>query len=126
MFWAVTAVGAILRQAEGMTGRPFPISPWVFVMIQTAQAIVIARSSTACSPSARSSGRAYLRPKLTPLGGRRAFLLMGLIWGVWHWLVIAMGHNYGLDYPGAPWLGMLAMVWFTFLIGTFPGLGNAA
>lgn len=56
-----------------------------------------------------------------PLGARRAFVLTGAIWGVWHWPVIAMGHNWGLDYPGVPWLGMLAMVWFTFLIGTFLG-----
>jgi len=65
--------------------------------------------------------RAYLQPKLMPMGGRKAMLLMGLIWGVWHWPVIAMGHNYGLAYPGAPWLGMLAMVWFTFNIGTILG-----
>jgi membrane protease YdiL (CAAX protease family) len=46
---------------------------------------------------------------------------MGLIWGVWHWPVILMGHNYGLDYPGAPFLGPLAMVWFTLVLGTFLG-----
>ncbi|GAB4478803.1 MAG: type II CAAX endopeptidase family protein [Anaerolineae bacterium] len=65
--------------------------------------------------------RAYLQPKLMPLGGRRAMLLMGLIWGVWHWPVILMGHNYGLSYPGAPYLGPLAMTWFTFAAGTFLG-----
>jgi hypothetical protein len=46
---------------------------------------------------------------------------MGLIWGVWHWPVIAMGHNYGLEYPGAPWLGMMMMVWVTMGLGTFLG-----
>jgi hypothetical protein len=46
---------------------------------------------------------------------------MGVIWGVWHWPVIALGYNYGLDYPGAPWLGMLAFVWFTFTVGTIIG-----
>ncbi|MDI7247255.1 MAG: CPBP family intramembrane metalloprotease [Bacillota bacterium] len=119
---SLSAVRAILRQAEGMTGRPFPMSPWVFVMIQTAQAIVIAPVINSLFTFGEEFGwRAYLQPKLMPLGARRAFVLMGVIWGVWHWPVIAMGHNYGLDYPGAPWLGMLAMVWFTFLIGTFLG-----
>jgi membrane protease YdiL (CAAX protease family) len=46
---------------------------------------------------------------------------MGLIWGVWHWPAILMGHNYGLDYPGAPFLGPLAMVWFTLIAGTLLG-----
>jgi membrane protease YdiL (CAAX protease family) len=32
-----------------------------------------------------------------------------------------MGHNYGLDYPGFPWLGMLTMVWFTISCGIFFG-----
>ncbi len=63
--------------------------------------------------------RAYLLPKLMPLGGRRAVLLVGVIWGIWHWPAIAMGHNYGFGYPGAPVTGMLAMVWFTVVVGTF-------
>jgi len=63
--------------------------------------------------------RAYLLPKLMPLGGRRAVLLSGVIWGVWHWPVIAMGHNYGLDYPGYPWLGMLLMVLVCIGLGSF-------
>jgi membrane protease YdiL (CAAX protease family) len=46
---------------------------------------------------------------------------MGLIWGVWHWPAILMGHNYGLDYPGAPLLGPLAMVWFTLVVGALLG-----
>jgi len=65
--------------------------------------------------------RAYLQPKLMPLGGRKTMVWMGIIWGLWHAPIIAMGHNYGLDYPGAPWLGILAMTWFTFVFGTFLG-----
>ena len=65
--------------------------------------------------------RAYLQPKLMPLGGRKALLLIGIIWGVWHWPVIAMGHNYGLNYAGAPWLGILAMIWFTLNLAVIFG-----
>ena len=119
---SLSAVRAIIGQAESISGRPLPLSPWAFVIIQTVQAIVIAPVINGLFTFGEEFGwRAYLQPKLMPLGGRRAFLLMGLIWGVWHWPVIAMGHNYGLEYPGAPWLGMLAMVWFTFVAGTFLG-----
>jgi membrane protease YdiL (CAAX protease family) len=53
----------------------------------------------------------YLQPKLLVLvGPRRALILRGVTWGVWHWPITAMGHNYGLGYAGAPWAGMLAMV----------------
>ena len=65
--------------------------------------------------------RAYLQPKLMALGFRRAMLLMGLIWGLWHAPIIAMGHNYGFGYWGAPWSGILAMTWFTLTAGTVIG-----
>nr|WP_122012997.1 CPBP family intramembrane glutamic endopeptidase [Maliibacterium massiliense] len=62
--------------------------------------------------------RAYLLPKLcqryTPL---QASLLTGVIWGVWHAPIIAMGYNYGLGYPGAPWGGIAAMVVFCVFVG---------
>ncbi|WP_411967576.1 CPBP family intramembrane glutamic endopeptidase [Haloferax sp. YSSS75] len=63
--------------------------------------------------------RAYLLQKLLPLGRRRAVLVLGVIWGAWHWPIIAMGYNYGFDYVGAPWTGFLAMVWMTTATGTF-------
>jgi len=48
-------------------------------------------------------------------------LWMGLVWGLWHAPIIAMGHNYGLNYPGAPWLGILSTIWIMFILGTFLG-----
>jgi len=65
--------------------------------------------------------RAYLLQKLEPLGVRRALLVHGVIWGVWHWPVIAMGYNYGLGYPAAPWLGLAMMTAATVAIGTVLG-----
>jgi len=65
--------------------------------------------------------RGYMLPLLLPMGERKAFLVSGVIWGLWHAPVIAMGHNFGMDYPGFPWLGILAMIWFCILAGTFLG-----
>ena len=57
-----------------------------------------------------SGWRAYLLPKLMPLGTRQAVLLVGAIWGAWHWPVIFMGFQYGLNYWGAPIVGSLLFV----------------
>lgn len=65
--------------------------------------------------------RGYLLPKLLTLGEKKAYIYSGIIWGLWHAPIIAMGHNYGLDYPGAPWSGILMFVWATFIYGTFFG-----
>ncbi len=47
--------------------------------------------------------RGYLLPKLMPLGRVKATLLLGLIWGIWHAPLIAVGFNY----PGYPILGII-------------------
>jgi membrane protease YdiL (CAAX protease family) len=57
--------------------------------------------------------RGYLWARLAPLGPRRAALLIGVIWGVWHAPLIAMGYNY----PDAPVLGPLLMTGFALAYG---------
>ncbi len=63
--------------------------------------------------------RGYMLPKLMPLGPRRAMIVQGLVWGIWHWPVILMGYEYGLKYSGFPWVGMLLFLVFTFSAGVF-------
>ena len=54
--------------------------------------------------------RAYLYPKLEKLIGTPwACLLGGVIWGLWHMPLTAEGHNFGRDYRGFPWLGIILM-----------------
>ncbi len=50
--------------------------------------------------------RGYLQNELFKLGRVRGVLLLGAIWGAWHWPLILMGFNY----PGHPLLGLLLMV----------------
>lgn len=66
--------------------------------------------------------RAYLLPKLRLLlSDRWALVVTGIIWGLWHAPVIAMGHNYGASYTGHPWLGILMMVLFCVWLGIIEG-----
>ena len=111
----------MLQQVQSQ-GAPLDISPSTLLLVLLGVAVLAAPLINSFFTFGEEFGwRAYLQPKLMPLGFRKAMLLMGLIWGVWHWPLIAMGHNYGLDYFGAPWTGMLAMVWFTFVVGTLFG-----
>ena len=53
--------------------------------------------------------RGYLLPRLAPLGGVRAALLVGVVWGLWHApLIVLVGYNF----PGHPWAGVGMMVVF--------------
>jgi len=57
--------------------------------------------------------RSYLQGELIKLGKVRGILFLGVIWGIWHYPVIWMGHNY----PGYPVWGSLAMTGYTILLG---------
>ena len=114
-------LGVLTRQlaASGTASTP---NPWLIVLAQSLQAILLAPLLNAISTFGEEFGwRGYLLPKLLPMGTRKAILVTGVIWGVWHWPVILMGYNYGLDYFGSPFLGPLAMVWFTLIVGIFFG-----
>lgn len=54
--------------------------------------------------------RGYMMPKLIKLmGTKKAVVGGGIIWGLWHAPLTCVGHNYGTDYPGFPYLGILLM-----------------
>ncbi len=57
--------------------------------------------------------RGYLLPRLMPLGKWKAYLIVGVVWGLWHAPMVAVGFNY----PGAPVLGILMMVLLTSVLG---------
>jgi len=59
--------------------------------------------------------RGFLQTELIKLGRVRGILLLGVIWGIWHWPVIWMGYNY----PGQPLLGSLFMVVYCIILAYF-------
>lgn len=62
--------------------------------------------------------RGYMMPKLEELFGiRKAVLIGGLIWGIWHFPAISAGHGFGSGYWGEPWSGFLVFTLMTIAIG---------
>jgi membrane protease YdiL (CAAX protease family) len=91
---------------------------WGVLLVQTIQTALVGPFSQGLPAFAQEFGwRAYLLPRLKALGGRRAVLLTALAATVWYWPLTALGQQYGLDYPGAPWLGILAASWYTMATG---------
>jgi membrane protease YdiL (CAAX protease family) len=98
------------------------VNPWLIVLGQLIAGVLIAPIINSFFTFGEEFGwRGYLLPNLLPIGEKKAFLVTGVIWGLWHAPVIAMGHNFGLNYPGAPWLGILVMIWFCIMAGTLLG-----
>ena len=62
--------------------------------------------------------RGYMMPKLIRLMGmKKALFVGGIIWGLWHAPLTCIGHNFGTDYPGFPYLGILVMCIMCILMG---------
>ncbi len=62
--------------------------------------------------------RGYMMPKLLRIMKRPAALITGgIIWGLWHAPLTCIGHNFGTDYPGFPYVGIFKMCIFCTLLG---------
>lgn len=64
--------------------------------------------------------RGYMNQKMEPLLGTTGTVIVGgILWGLWHAELTVVGHNFGTDYVGYPYLGILAMC----ISCTFLGMG---
>lgn len=64
--------------------------------------------------------RGVMNPMLKDRFGKtKGRVIGGIIWGAWHWpIMILAGYEYGLEYWGAPVLGMVLFCIFTIGAGT--------
>lgn len=63
--------------------------------------------------------RGYMMPKMINLWGfKKAVLIGGFVWGMWHWPLTYAGHNFGTGYIGYPYAGFLAMSFMCIMLGT--------
>ncbi len=54
--------------------------------------------------------RGYMNQKMEPLIGTTGTVIVGgILWGVWHAVLTVEGHNFGTEYTGYPYLGIIAM-----------------
>ncbi len=109
-----------LKGAAASTGG---LSAYNLLLISILQIIIIGPVINIIPTLGEELGwRGYLLPKLRMLlTDRAALVITGIIWGMWHIPVIVMGHNYGTDYMGYPWLGILAMIMFCVVLGVIEG-----
>lgn len=60
-----------------------------------------------------------MMPKLIELMGMpKAIIVGGVIWDLWHAPLTCVGHNFGMDYPGFPYVGIILMCLFCTALGT--------
>lgn len=108
-------------EAAGTSVEAYPMPLSTLLIIQGVQALVLGPILNFVTCFGEEWGwRGYLLPKMSGKFSLVPMLLInGVIWGLWHAPLTAIGHNYGVGYPGFPFTGILAMCLFCIVMGVF-------
>jgi membrane protease YdiL (CAAX protease family) len=108
-------VGELFAQAGGGQAAETAMIPdWLLLAIVGVQAVILGPVLALPVAFGEEYGwRGYLQGELIKMGKVRGILLVGVIWGLWHAPIIAMGHNY----PGYPVFGIFLMTLYTIALG---------
>ena len=111
-----------LGQTLAETGAQIPQETLPIVLIsQTVTALLFGPIMNIVTCFGEEWGwRGYLLPKMAEkLPPIPMLLVNGVIWGLWHAPLTAVGHNYGVGYKGFPFAGIAAMCGLCIVMGTF-------
>ena len=108
-------------EAAGAPMETLPIPIGLLFLIQCVQAFFLAPVLNFVTCFGEEWGwRGYLLPKMDQQLPRLPMLLVtGIIWGLWHAPLTAIGHNYGIGYAGFPFTGIGMMCLFCIVLGIF-------
>ena len=108
------AVDPTMLLADLTGGQSASMSPAVLRLVLFIQTVLLGPFLGLLMGFGEEYGwRGYLQGELVKIGKKRGVLLLGVIWGIWHYPVIWMGHNY----PGQPVWGTVLMTIYTVLLG---------
>ena len=108
-------------EAAGTKSEDIPVPLSLLMIVQGMQGIFLAPIMNFLTCFGEEWGwRGYLLPKLRKqLPLIPTLLISGIIWGLWHAPLTAVGHNYGMGYPGFPFTGIAMMCLFCITLGVF-------
>ena len=108
-------------EASGVDVEMYPMSLLTQMIIQAITGFLLGPIMNFFTCFGEEWGwRGYLLPKMAEkLPAIPMLLVNGVIWGLWHAPLTAIGHNYGVGYPGFPFTGIAAMCGFCIIVGIF-------
>lgn len=111
----------LVLEASGASAEMYPMPLSTLMIVQGLQALFLGPILNFITCFGEEWGwRGYLLPKMAEKFPTIPMLLInGVIWGLWHAPLTAIGHNYGVGYPGFPFTGVVAMCGFCIVMGIF-------
>ena len=113
--WGLEQFLAIMHSAAGTDLPPMPSSLFVLPVLFVVTLVITPFVNGLFGFGEELGWRGYLLPKLMVLGKLKAYLLLGIVWGLWHLPLILIGFTY----PGQPILGTLAFIALTITFGIY-------
>jgi len=110
-----------MLEAAGTTADMLPVPIGLLLLVQAVQGLLFGPVMNFVTCFGEEWGwRGYLLPKLSKqLSLIPTLLISGVIWGLWHAPLTAIGHNYGMGYAGFPFTGIAMMCLFCTVLGVF-------
>lgn len=102
------------EQQEMVREQLNALPAWLMIVIMLGSGLMAGVSINALAAFGEEYGwRNYLVGALRGVKFWKAALFIGIVWGIWHFPLILMGHNY----PNEPYWGVLLMVVVCILLG---------
>lgn len=112
--WEMTSFKRLLgNDAAAIPDMPSPVITWGSLYIATL--VMAPLINTVFGFGEELGWRGYLLPKLLPLGKYRAYIILGIIWGLWHLPLVLVGFMY----PGYPLTGAIMFTLLTIIFGIY-------
>lgn len=95
------------------------ILPWIYFELGYALMMMLSGTIGSFAAFGEEAGwRGYMMPKMIKLWGvKKAVIIGGVLWGIWHWPLTYVGHNFGREYFGYPFTGFGAMCLMCVFMG---------
>lgn len=101
--------------AQGIDFPPIPEPAQALIGVLIASVVVAPFFNGLVALGEEIGWRGYLLPRLLSLGKTRAYVLVGVIWGLWHLPLVLIGFTY----PNEPLLGTVAFVAMTTALSLY-------
>ena len=113
--WELVQFLAAIRLAAGTDLPAMPSSVLVLPVLFVVTLVISPFINGLFGFGEELGWRGYLLPKLMVLGKVKAYLLLGIVWGLWHLPLILIGFTY----PDQPILGVLVFIALTTTFGIY-------
>ena len=113
--WQLQQFQETVSSAAGASLPPAPSTALVIPVLYVVTLLIAPFVNGLFGFGEEMGWRGYLLPKLMVFGKTNAYLLLGIIWGLWHLPLLLIGFTY----PGQPMLGVLAFIALTTTFGVY-------